>query len=121
MNKIVRRYLIDLARKVSVITYQKLSDECKLNYDMKDEIDEGLMRMILFDINIYEQYHNRPLLATLALTTNPDYSGKHIIKLADDYNILGWNKLDQIEHFQIYHITQCIGFWCNDENYKKYY
>lgn len=123
MNKKVRRCLIDMARKMSVITHQKLSDECNLNLDMTDEIDRGLLFNILAEINYNELIKNRPLLSFMAAMPDDPatYKGEGIIPLAEDYNILEWDKYSSQERFHAQHISMCVSFWCNEENYAKYY
>jgi hypothetical protein len=123
MNNKVRRYLIDMARKLSVVTYQKLSDDCKLNLNMTDEIDRGLMSNILAEINFNEMSKGRPVLSFM--TAQPEdpatYKGIDIIPLAEDLNIHEWDKFSSQGVFHAQHISLCVSFWSDDENYTKYY
>jgi hypothetical protein len=62
MNNKVRTYLIDLASKEKIITYQKLSDDCRLGLDMQaSQYDRSEIGKILDEISIFEHNLARPL------------------------------------------------------------
>ena len=120
MNTTVRYYLIDLARKRTnqTITYQKLSDECKLGLNMKENPNDRLiMGAILGEISIFEHQHKRPLLSSLVLRAGDSYEGDGFYKLADQLGYGDWQKLKREGIFEAMQISECISKWQDDTYY----
>lgn len=88
MNSRVRQYLIELARKKvnQTVTYQKLSDDCELDLDMRNKPhDRKVLGKILGEISKFEHEHGkRPLLSALVLRAGDNYEGDGFYKLAEE-------------------------------------
>ncbi|WP_426094316.1 hypothetical protein [Flavobacterium sp. DSR2-3-3] len=124
MNIKVRNYLIELARqKVNqTVTYQKLSDDCGLNFNMRENpYDRKMLGEILGDISVYEfENYERPLLSALVLRAGDNYEGDGFYKLAENLGFGKWQKLKNDAVFEAIQIRECIKFWSNDKNYYDY-
>lgn len=124
MNQKVRYYLIKLARqKVNqTVTYQKLSDDCDLELDMRNNPhDRKILGKILGDISIHEYKNDkRPLLSALVLRAGDNYEGDGFYKLAEELGFGKWQKLKKEGVFEAEQIGKCIDFWSNDQNYYDY-
>jgi len=69
MNEPVGKTLIELARKNRTITYEELSDQCKLGLDMQaSEFNRKEIGRIIGEVSTYEHRHGRPLISSLVLT-----------------------------------------------------
>ena len=85
MNQKVREHLIELARKERTITYQELSDQCKLNLVMRDsENARAEIGRILGKISTFEHENGRPLISSLVITKGDNYQGDGFYKLAEE-------------------------------------
>jgi len=121
MNQIVRMKLIELARKKRTITYQVLSDECRLGLVMRDsEYARAEIGRILGEISAFEHSNNRPLLSSLVISKGDNYQGDGFYKLCDELGFGNWKKLKYDFSFEIGQINACFDFWKNEENYIKY-
>jgi hypothetical protein len=123
MNQKVRNYLIEVSRKKSnpIVTYQKLSDDCKLGFNMQENpYDRKKLGEILGEISIYEHNFGRPLLSALVLRSGDHYEGDGFYKLAEELGFGNWKKLKNEELFEIKQINSCIEFWQDEANYIKY-
>ena len=123
MNLEVRNYLIHLARqKVNqTVTYQKLSDDCKLNLNMQENPhDRKVLGGILGDISSFEHSNDRPLLSALVVRAGEHYEGDGFYKLAEILGFGKWQNLKNEGIFETIQIKKCIEFWSNDDNLNKY-
>ena len=123
MNKNVRSYLIELARKKTdqTIYYQKLVDNCKLNLNLQDEpYHRTLLGEILGEISVFEHENNRPLLSSLVIRKGDNYEGDGFYKLAEELGFGKWTNLKKEGIFEIQQIKECIEFWQIDSNYHKF-
>jgi len=120
MNHTVRNYLIELARKRTdqTVTYQRLSDDCKLNYTMDNPYHRKELGVILGDISRYEFLNDRPLLSALVLRAGDNYEGDGFYKLAEELGFGKWQKLKEESIFEIIQINKSIEFWRNEEKYN---
>lgn len=124
MNTKVRHYLIELARqKVNqTVTYQKLSDDCELRLDMRNNPNDRVkIGKILDDISTYEHENNkRPLLSALVVRAGDNYEGDGFYKLAERLGFGKWQSLKNEGIFEVVEIGKCIKFWSNDVNFSNY-
>lgn len=124
MNIKVRHYLIELSRqKVNqTVTYQKLSDDCELGLNMRDNpYDRKILGKILGDISIYEYKNNkRPLLSALVVRAGDNYEGDGFYKLAEELGFGKWQNLKKESVFEVKQIRECIDFWSDDKHYFNY-
>lgn len=123
MNKIVRAYLIDRARKRfnQTVTYQKLCDDCKLGFTMQDNPSDRLAIASILDIiSRYEHSYDRPLLSALVIRASDGREGDGFYTLADELGFGDSKKLKREGIFEVSQINRCISFWENNENYKLY-
>lgn len=122
MNKIVRSYLIDLARKKhsQIVTYQILCNDCGLKLDMALPSDRNEIGRILGEISEFEFNNNRPLLSALVIRKNDDYEGDGFYKLAESLGFGYWKKLKREGFFEIEQMKEVIDKWSNDEFYFQY-
>lgn len=124
MNTKVRHYLIELARqKVNqTVTYQKLSDDCELRLDMRNNPNDRVnIGKILDDISTYEhENNNRPLLSALVVRAGDNYEGDGFYKLAERLGFGKWQSLKNEGIFEVVEIGKCIKFWSNDVNFSNY-
>ena len=121
MNQIVRMKLIELARKKRTITYQVLSDECRLGLVMRDsEYARAEIGRILGEISAFEHSNNRPLLSSLVISKGDNYQGDGFYKLCDELGFGNWKKLKSDISFVFGQMNACFDFWKNEENYIKY-
>lgn len=123
MNTIVRTYLIELARKRfnQTVTYQKLSDDCKLGYNMQDNPPDRLaIASILDTISRYEHSFKRPLLSALVIRASDHREGDGFYTLAEELGFGDSKKLKREGIFEVSQISRCISFWENNENYNLF-
>jgi len=123
MNYTVRKYLIELSRQRTnqTVTYQQLSDDCDLNLNMRDSPDDRkVIGKILGDISTFEYKNDRPLLSSLVLRAGDNYEGDGFYKLAENLGFGNWKRLKEDGIFEIEQMKNCIDFWSNDSNYRKY-
>jgi hypothetical protein len=120
MNKIVRSFLIEQARHTGheLISYQKLSDICKLGLDMGRIDHRAEIGRILGAVSSYEYEHDRPLLSALVVRSGDNYEGDGFFKLAEELGFGNWKKLRDSD-FDILEINKCIAFWSDDSKYLQ--
>lgn len=95
MSTKVRSFLIERARNTGdeLISYQKLSDECKLGLDMSRIDHRAEIGRILGEISSYEHQNDRPLLSALVVRAGDNYEGDGFFKLAEELGLGNWKKL----------------------------
>jgi hypothetical protein len=122
MNARVRDYLIDLARRRTnqTISYQKLSDNCDLRLDMSNIAHRNEIAKILDEISSYEHANDRPLLSALVIRLNDAFEGYGFFKMAQRLGYGSWQTLKRNALFEVQQITNCISFWSDDNNYKRF-
>lgn len=123
MNTRVRNFLIELARQRTdqTITYQRLSDECSLRLNMRENPhDRKTMGAILGEISRFEHSHKRPLLSSLVLRAGDNYEGDGFYKLSEELGFGDWQRLKREGTFEIEQMNECISFWQNNSNYVMY-
>jgi len=121
MNQKVRQFLIELARKGKTITYQGLSDECKLGLNMQEsEFARGEIGRILGAISAYEFGHGRPLISSLVITKGDNYQGDGFYKLCEELGLGNWKRLKADMAFEVSQMKACYDYWKNDAHYQKY-
>jgi hypothetical protein len=121
MNKTVRNYLIELARKKTnqVVTYQKLCDDCNLKLDMENQYHRKVIGEILGDISTFEHQNERPLISSLVLRKGDDYEGDGFYKLAERLGFGNWKKLKKEGVFEIFQMKESINKWTDESFYIK--
>jgi hypothetical protein len=121
MNRTVRSYLIEIARKRQIVYYQDLCDACKLPLNMHDNpSDRTEIGRILGEISKYEHEHERPLLSALVLTRSGE-EGDGFYKLCEELGLTGdWKKLKREGIFAAQEIKECHNYWRKEENYQKF-
>lgn len=121
INQTVRAHLIELARKKRTITYQELSDKCKLGLVMRDsEYARAEIGRILGDISEFEHIHGRPLISSLVISKGDNYQGDGFYKLAEYLGFGSWKKLKGDISFEIGQMNDTFAFWGNETNYLNY-
>ncbi|MFL9837198.1 hypothetical protein ABS768_06805 [Flavobacterium sp. ST-75] len=123
MNIIVRAYLIELARKRfnQTVTYQKLSDDCKLGFNMHANPSDRLaIASILDTISRYEHSFERPLLSALVIRASDSREGDGFYTLAQELGFGEAKKLKKERIFEVSQIKKCISFWEDNENYNLF-
>jgi hypothetical protein len=121
MNETVRKYLIEVARKRTnqTVHYQELCNECNLELEMSSPYDRGEIGKILGAISFYEDGYGRPLLSALVVRKGDNYEGDGFFKLAEELGYGSW-KILKDSHFDIEKMNECIEFWKNEDNFKKF-
>lgn len=125
MNIIVREYLINRARKPTnqTISYQELSDTCKLGLNMGIEFDRKEIGKILGEISRFEYSQNkeRPLISALVVTEGGGFKGGDgFYKLAEELGLGKWRDIKKEGILYDIHITKSIAFWKDDKNYIEH-
>jgi hypothetical protein len=123
MNATVRHYLIDKSRQRTnqTTTYQQLSDDCGLGFNMRENPSDRLsVGKILGDISVHEHNHKRPLLSALVIRVGDNYEGDGFYKLAETLGYGEWQHLKREGVFEVQQIADCINFWSDNHNYSLY-
>lgn len=121
MNEVVRKHLVEIARNGKTITYQELSDKCKLGLIMREsEYARAEIGRILGDISALEHKNQRPLISSLVLSKGDNYQGDGFYKLCEILGFGNWKKLKADISFEIGQMNACYDFWKDDANYLKY-
>ncbi len=119
MNKKVRSYLIELARKKQTCYYQQLCDDCNLGLVMREsEFARAEIGRILGAISEYEHKNERPLLSALVISKGDNYQGDGFYKLAEELGFGKWQKLKKDISFEIGQMNACYEFWDDNANYE---
>lgn len=123
MNTTVRTYLIELARKAAKqqVTYQKLSDDCKLGYQLQDNpVHRMEIASLLDSISRYENSFGRPLLSVLVVKSTDPYPGNGFYKLAE--TLTGKNLKNSAKKVDFWsdEFKKCITFWKDDKQYLAF-
>lgn len=119
MNYLLREYLIDLCAKSKMISYQELSNECKLGLDMSSPPDRSKIAELLGTISTYEHHHKRPLLTAVVIAKRTHIQGDGFFKLGDQLGFGDWKMLKK-DSFDIVQLNKCFDFWGNKENYNNF-
>jgi hypothetical protein len=123
MNNSIRTYLIELARQKAnqTVTYQKLSDDCNLGFNMRENPHERKeIGSLLGDISRFEFEQKRPLLSALVIRFGDNSEGDGFYQLAEELGLGNWKKLKKEGLFEAIEIGKCIAFWSDNTNYLKY-
>lgn len=124
MDEIVRHKLIEIARAKGeqTITYQELSDQCRLGLVMRDsEYARAEIGRILGEISAYEHRYERPLLSALVLSKGSNYEGDGFFKICEELGFGPWRKLQKDITFPVIQMKRCYAFWKDEENFERYY
>lgn len=112
MNIIVRNKLTEIAKKGRSITYQKLSDDCKLGLDMGNIDQRNELANILGEISIYENEFNRPLISVVVFRNDTNMPGSGFFDLATNLNKYnGSVNNKQMDAFFIKELKKCYDYW----------
>lgn len=109
MNARVRGYLIEKARQRTnqTVTYQQLSDDCGLGFNMQENPSDRLaIGGILGDISVHEYNHTRPLLSALVIRSGDSYEGDGFYKLAETLGYGNWHRLKRDGVFEVQQISE---------------
>ena len=121
MNQTVRAHLIEIARKSKTITYQELSDQCKLGLVMREsEFARAEIGRIIGDISKYEHSKQRPLISSLVIGKWDSAQGDGFYRISEELGFGNWKKLKADISFEIGQMNACYSFWKDDTNYIKY-
>ena len=82
MNLTIYNRLIELARGNRSISYQKLSDQCNLGYDMHNPDDRNKIGSLLGEISTEEHGNGRPLISVLVFRDDTNIPGDGFFELA---------------------------------------
>jgi hypothetical protein len=119
MNYRLREYLIDLCTKSKMISYQELSNECKLGLDMASPGDRAKIAGLLGEISTYEHHNKRPFLTAIVVAKGTTTQGDGFFKLGEQLGKGNWKILKR-NAFDAEQIKLCFEFWSNKENYNKF-
>lgn len=124
MNKKVRAYLIEAARKKDVfVYYSDLVRDCKLDIDIATEFGRKQLSEILGKVSAFEneQQPQRPLLSALAIykDKNKNDHGDGFYRIAEQ---LGKGTFQQLKNklYGFSEADQCRQYWQNDNNYAQF-
>lgn len=121
MNEKVRTHLVEIARNGKTITYQELSDQCKLGLIMREsEYARAEIGRILGEISVFEHNNGRPLISSLVISKGDNYQGDGFYKLSEELGFGNWKKLKADISFEIGQMNACYDFWKDNTNYSKY-
>ncbi len=67
VNEKVRKKLIEIAKKNTIITYSQLILDCELKIDLSSPKDRNELAKILGEISVYEVKNNRPMLSAIVI------------------------------------------------------
>ncbi len=82
MNTAVYNQLIELAREGNNITYQNLSDQCRLGLIMTNPDHRNQIAALLGQISTTEHQHGRPLISVLVFRDDRNLPGDGFFELA---------------------------------------
>jgi len=119
MNYRVREYLIDLSSKGKTISYQELSNECKLGLDMSSPADRSEIAELLGELSTYEHQNRRPLLTAIVIAKRTQTQGDGFFRLGEQLGFGNWNILKK-NLFDTQQISLCFDFWSNEDNYNNF-
>ncbi len=110
MNSLVRQKLIEVAKKETLITYQELSNVCKLGLHMQDNPhDRQEIGKIVGEISVYENENKRPLLSAIVVSKLKKNPGIGFYELANDLDLhIDSNKK---EEFWITELSKIYKYW----------
>jgi hypothetical protein len=120
MNQDVRLKLIEVAKAKKQITYQELSDSCKLKLDMQDPSSGPEIGKMLDEITEFENSEKRPLLSVVAIRGKEKTPGQGFYTLCEK---LGFGKATKLQNDPIFFSNQttlCTDFWKDEANYSKF-
>ncbi|MDX1628344.1 MAG: hypothetical protein R3345_06575 [Fulvivirga sp.] len=121
MNARIRNKLIQVCRTGgSPISYRRLINQCELGLNMEIRHEKQLLGEILDEISMQEHKAGRPLLSAMVMDKKKG-QGDRFFKLCEELGHGEWKKLKKDDEFREDQINQCIDFWQNDKNYKKYF
>lgn len=121
MNEIVRNKLIETARRKTTITYQQLSDSCKLGLIMSEsEFARAEIGRILGEISRFEHEAGRPLLSSLVISKGDNYQGDGFYKLCEELGFGPWKKLRDDIAFEMGQMNAAMEFWSDDVNFLNF-
>lgn len=112
MNTILYNKLIEIAKKGSFISYQKLSNQCKLGLDMGDINQRNELAAMLGDISQFEFNQNRPLLSVVVFRDDTNMPGQGFFELAASLDLYNGSRSEsQKEKFFIEELKRCYYYW----------
>lgn len=121
MNEKVRTHLVEIARNGKTITYQELSDKCKLGLIMREsEYAKAEISRILGQISVFEHNNGRPVISSLVISNGDNYQGDGFYKLSEELGFGNWKKLKADISFEIGQMNASFDLWKDNVNYSKY-
>jgi len=112
MNTIIRDKLIEISKKKRFITYQKLSDQCKLGLTMSDISQRNELAHLLGDISTYEFQNDRPLLSVVVFRDDTNKPGNGFFELANSLNLYnGSNNEIHKDKYFVSELNKCYDYW----------
>jgi hypothetical protein len=108
----VREKLIEIAQKQANITYQKLSDECKLGLDMSNPDHNNQLAHILGDISVDEHLNKRRMLSAVVFRSDTNMPGEGFFNLAKELGKLKTyaKEKDKLDFF-VSELKELYAFW----------
>lgn len=124
MNKVVREYLISIAReKEAFAYYSDIVKDCGLEKEinLKTDYGRGVLTKLLSDISEFEDKNKRPLLSSMAIykDINRNDHGDGFYIVAEKLKKGKFKKLKD-DLFGFTEASECRKFWQNEHNYSKY-
>lgn len=112
-EKLIREYLIEIAKKNEYTVYSELCDEiwnrCGTKLDMSIPEHRGRIGSMLGHISRYENEEGRPMLSALVITESTGKPGSGFYKLAEDLGLYT-DSMDEKE-FSDAEGDRAVAFW----------
>lgn len=112
IEKKIREKLIEIAQKQTNITYQKLSDECKLGLDMSNPDHNNQLAHMLGNISVDEYFNGRGMLSAVVFRSDTNMPGEGFFNLAKELGKLKTSakEKDKLDFF-VSELKELYAFW----------
>jgi len=115
MKEQIRNKLIEIARKgenTGKISYQELSNQCNLPFDMNSIDDRNKLAHLLGEISTSEVKNGRPMLSAVVIRHDSHLSGNGFFELAFLLDLYNGSKDEQKkEIFFFKEIKDVYSYW----------
>jgi len=108
----IREKLVEVAKKQTNITYQKLSDECKLRLDMSNPDHNNQLAHMLGNISFDEHLSRRRMLSAVVFRSDTNMPGEGFFNLAKELGKLKTSakEKDKLDFF-VSELKELYAFW----------
>lgn len=119
IDLLIRKYLIDTARRGLTIHYSQLNALCNLGLNLANQQEKQILAEKLGDISIFEFQNERPLLSSIVISKGTNRPGGGFYVLAESLEFGERDELKQ-SHFEEKAIKETIDFWKDKNNYNSF-